>query len=218
MSAATRKTPAVAADTSLTALENLIKAHAEAAQNSTAKWEVEADISDAIKDKRPIVRVQAGRLLRMGRDENGNDLYDPIYKYDDEGIEKFIQKNTDAMLAMWGNGAGGDERRQKILRQHEASVQRKKDELAKVQAERDRIEQESGYAAALAAAKEAASVTYGLEKQITSFVPETLAAAARLAAWIVEGLNEQFPNSLDEDDAIAALSAIAAAGPKGGAA
>lgn len=215
MSAATQKT-AVPADQSLTALEALIKAHAEAAQISGAKWEAAADIEDAIKDRLPIVRVQVGRLLRMQRDDNGQDLYDPIYKYDEDDIEKFVRQHTDAMLGVWARGTNAEKNRETIFQKHRASVQKLTAELAAIQAEHNRIEVESGYAAAREAAKEASRVTYDLEKQITSFVPATLAAASRLAAWIVEGLNEKFPSNLDEDDAIEALSAIAAAGLKGG--
>lgn len=205
-----RQSQAASADASLAELERLIAEHTQAVAADREIWNYSADIIEKIEGKLPHCRVQVGRLLGL-RDDNGNETWTPIYAHSDEDIEKRHEAHLDAMLSMWGRN---DEAAARIREKHDQRVSQKKAELAAVRAERKHIEDESGYTAAMEAARASSAAVRAIEAQIVALVPGTFDAAARKAAWIVHAYNEDEGAYLyDEgDDAlIAALKTIAEA-------
>lgn len=171
--------PAPAADHSLVTLDDLISRHTAAYELDEQLWNRVIKIDDAIGSRRPKVRVQIGRIYR-GRDDCGAEILDPIWGYSAADIDKHQQIHLEADLLLW---RGSNENERKIREKHATRADKKKAELAEIQAEAKRIEDEAGYTAARATAEASAQVESDLKDQIVNFKPETPAAVARLAGW-----------------------------------
>ncbi len=171
---------AVASTTgSLDDLERLIAEHKAAALIDEQLWVRVGEIDDSLPDELPMVRVQIARVL-LGQNLDGSDAYRPIYAYDDKKIDAHIDDHLDAQLSLCG---GNEELKANIRERYAASKARLKQKLADLSAERKKIEDDHGYTAALAAAKAQSDVTRALEGDVMDFVPSSLKAAARQAAW-----------------------------------
>lgn len=192
-------------DSSLAAVEVLIQRHADAVYAGKAAWEAIPSDDDPL---RPCVRVQVGKLLK-GRDDDGNDIFEPIWAYDDKRIEQSVNRHRDAMIGMWGHRPGETEI---LTERYAAKVAEKKAALAALQAEDDRILAEIGYTAAMDKASAALDAVRAIEQEILSFVPGTLAAAARQAEWATAGLADEGDYYLDGADMQKLVASIAAAG------
>jgi hypothetical protein len=161
----------------LATIEGLIAAHAEAMLLNDKLWGRVGDL-----DTVPCAKVEITRRYR-GRDENGAEIFDPIYAYRAADIDERLQPHINAALSVWGRT---DDDKRRIRDQFAACANEKKAELAAAEAECKRQQEASGYAAAAAAAERATETVKEIEAQILSFVPQSLAAAARLAQWGVE--------------------------------
>jgi hypothetical protein len=190
-------------DPSLAAVEALIQRHAGAVNAGKAAWEAIPSDDDP---RRPWVRVQVGRLL-TGRDDDGNDIFEPIWAYSDENIEQLINRSRPASLSI-----GGPERAAAVNERFDARIAAAKAELAALQAEDDRILAQIGYTAATEKASVALDVVRAIEHEILSFVPGTLAAAARQAEWATAGLADDGDYYLDGADMQKLVASISAAG------
>lgn len=203
-------TPRRCLDAALAELERLIAAHVQAVVADREIWNHTADILQKIEGKLPHCRVQVGRLVGQ-RDDDGNETWKPIYSHSDEEIDRFYRQSLDVNLSMWGRN---DEAKARFREKHDQRVSQKKAELAAVRAERKRIEGESGYTAAMDAARASSDAVRAIEAQIVALVPGTLEAAARKAAWIVHAYNEDngaYLYDAGDDALIAALKTIAEA-------
>jgi hypothetical protein len=199
-------------DNSVTALRTLIARYEALCKIADGAWE-KADIIEACEamNSAPRVRVQVGKLLHMTRDENGNDNFDPIYAYSDLEIERKIKPHMDGRLAMcWGPKK--IEQAAAIRAGYAARIQTKKDELAALQAENDRIEIECGYRAAVDEASDASDACRAALQEIVGFLPSSLATAATLAAWIVWAASNDGVLQVGQDEVSTALASIAKAG------
>ncbi len=192
-------------DASLAAVEALIQRHTDAVRAEKAAWD---DVPEDDDPRRQHVRVQVGKLLK-GRDDDGNDIWDPIWAYNDERIEQSINRHRDAMIGMWGHRPGETER---LTDLYATKVTEKKEQLAALRAEDDRILAEIGYTAAEQKASAALDAVRALEHEILSFVPQTLAAAVRQAQWAIAGSEDDGDYYLDGADMQKLVQSIAAAG------
>lgn len=195
------------AGSSLDELNRLIDAHAQAMVVDREKWNHASDADDAIAGKLPICRVQVAKRLGPN-DADGNETWTPIYAHSDEEIDRTYCQRLDTSLNWWGNNGEAVAR---IREKHDQRVSQKKAELAALEAERKRIEDESGHTAMLDAARASSSAVRAIEAAIVALVPDTLEAAIRKAAWIVNAYVEDDDAYLydeGEDALIAALKAI----------
>jgi hypothetical protein len=184
MNAHSTTTAATVASTtgSLEELERLIAEHKAAALIDEQLWVRVGEIDDRLPDDLPIVRVQIGRIL-MGKNLDGSDADKPIYAYDEKKVDADIDHHMEAQLALCGRN---EALIANVRERYAASKARLKQKLADLSAERKRIEDDHGYTAALAAARAQSDVTKALEGRIMDFVPTSIAAAARQAAWALE--------------------------------
>lgn len=187
-------------DPSLAALEALIARHTELIAAADLAWQQVPKIPESVV--LPDARVQVGRRL-LGRDDDGNDVYSPIWAMSDERIEEHYARNRSASLSIYGE-AKADE----INARFDARIAEKKAELAAIDAEIDRISDEWGLTAAEKAAASASEAIFVLEREIKAFRPQSIAAAARLARWAVQSHDYY----LDRDDLIVVLTSIAGLG------
>ncbi|WP_275790471.1 hypothetical protein [Pararhizobium gei] len=202
--------PSVAGDGSMTALRDLMERHKAAAVADDAAWNALADIEgSAAMEACPSVRVQTSRLL-TGRDDAGNDIWEPMYSYSPEEIEKVFRRHLESQLCM-APGERGAPWREKYTASSEARMQAKIDELAALQAEVKRIESECGYTAADEVAGRSADDVKQIERRIVGFVPTTLAEAVALATWVLDA-RERRGSYIEDDDVKSALQSIANAG------
>jgi len=199
-------------DASLTAVEALILAHAEAYEREAVEWNEAADIEEGEAMKGYVVaRVQVSRLLQ-GVDDDGERIYSPIYAYSDEDIERRLEPHLRASLSI----CGPCEKRKQETRAHfDELISAKKAELAVAQAEADRIEEQSGYAAAKRRAELASKVVTDIENAIVSFVPATIRAAAKQATWVFSVFSGEGRGYIGEDELAEAMKSIGSAMSQG---
>lgn len=192
-------------DHSLTAVEALIQRHARAVLAEKAAWD---EVPSDDDPRRPDVRVQISKLLK-GRDADGNDIFEPVWAYDNKRIEQSVNKHRDAVIGMWGHRPGETER---LTELYAAKAAEKIATLAALQAEDDRILAEIGYTAAVDKASAALDAVRALEHEILSFVPQTLSAAVRKAQWAIAGAADDGDYYLDGADMQKLVASIAEVG------
>ena len=197
-----------AAGSSRGELERLIAAHAQATAVDRKRWDRAADISDAIADQLPVCRVQVGRVLRE-RNDDGSDTFTPLYAYTDADIEGRIGPHTEAQASLFG-GPGAEQRSAAFRERQAQSIASKKAALAALNAERQYIEDLTGYTAAMEAARASADNVRAIEAAILALVPDTLEEAAHKAAWVVRLYKDDDSYLADDYEGalVAALSAI----------
>ena len=201
--------PVIAAEnTDLARLNALMDAHAKAIEADTVTWRALGEIEDAMEDF-PIVRVQVGRLFR-GRDDEGNEIHDPIWACNESDIEKRYAQHCDAFLGLSGQN---DTAKAKIKSDYDEIVQRKKDELAAIRAERKKRDDTCGFTDALAAARASSKNVKAIEAEIISLVPDSADVAALMAKWLIAAHANEF-SYVDDEHLMPALSAIAKMSPK----
>ncbi|SDP45988.1 hypothetical protein SAMN05428967_2218 [Phyllobacterium sp. YR620] len=193
----------MAIDPSLNAINALIAAHQAAYAIDEAAWLAVSKIEDseAIRGiKFPSVHV--GRKL-LGRDGHRNDVWEPIYVYSVEDIDYHIDIHLCSALAMCGNREDWKELER---RKYEAKRAEHKANLAIQKAEQKRVEDGSGYTDALEAARATNAEVKKIERAIVAFVPQSLAAAVRLASFACENLDGN--SYFEEKDLLAVLASI----------
>lgn len=199
-------------DASLTAVGALILAHAEAYEREAVEWNKVADIEEGEAMKEYVVaRVQIGRLLQ-GVDDDGERIYSPVYAYSDEDIERRLEPHLSARLSMCGTC---EKRKQEVRAHFDELTSAKKVSLAAAQTEADRIEEQSGYAAAKRRAEAASKVVADIEDAIVNFVPVTIRAAAKQAAWVFSVFSGEGPGYIGEDELAKAMKSIGSAMSQG---
>jgi len=189
------------ADSSLAALCRLLDALVEARAINSFDWDVSAQIENRISHSLPNVRVQVGRVLK-GRDDEGNNIWEPMYAYTPDCIERHYQREEGFCDVLQRKGTPGYQSAVKCIRQQK---QEKLDELAALRAEAKRIEDDAGYTAACDQARATSQVVTAIESDILAFVPGSLAAAARLASWVSSAMEDGF---LNDEGVAAALASI----------
>lgn len=191
---------ATAGDPSLAAIDDLIRRHEEAWKVDNAAWD---DIPDP---ELPLCRIEVARRY-LGRDDNGEELYEPVYLFTEDQIRDSYQRNLKAHLSVWG---GSPEREASIRAKYEKLLQQRLDELAALKAEVKRVEDESGYTGACKKARATAAIVKAIEAEIIAFVPQSLAAATRKVKWVLSVYEEERCYFAD-DDFVDILQSIARA-------
>lgn len=190
------------ADSSLSDVEAVIQRHADAVIAERAAWDAVPSDDDP---RRPHVRVQVGRRL-VGRDNDGTDIWQPVWAHNEKHIDHVYAQNLHAFLS----ATDTPERKAAVTERIEKRAAAKKAELAALRAEDDRILEEIGFTAAEETATAALDAVRAIEHEILSFVPQTLAAAIRQAQWAVAGTDDSSGYFLDGDDMRALVRSIAA--------
>lgn len=197
-------------------LDTLIANHRDAVAIDNQRWDALEKIEEGIAGTRPFCRVQTSRLLGL-RNDDGTDNWTPIYSYTVEAIEKVRDDDIRHLVRFHCWGKGREAQEQQIREKRTAWADGKIAELQALEAERKRIEDESGYTAALASASASADAVRDIERAIVAMVPDTLTAAAKKAGWIVRayrGAGEGGSYLSDIDDVL--LLALETIGPAGG--
>lgn len=198
MAATTIPAPAASCP-SLAKLEEMIACHAEA-------WQADEAAHYAIpEDTGPLPRVQVGR--RLAWDEGGNRLYEPIWAYSAEDIDRQYDRHIESSVALFGRTP---EREAKIRQDYADRIAEKKADLARQEAEAKRYEDASGFTAAQERASAASAAVKAIERKILAFVPTSLQAASRLAQWASETVATE-KGYLYKDDLRVVLQQIASA-------
>ena len=203
--------PMVAEANDLEKLNTLIEAHTKAIEVDIAAWRALADIEAVMEDNRPIARVQIGRLFR-GRDDEGNEISDPIWAYDESDIESGFAEHRNIYMDLF---ARTDTEKAKYKSIFDEKVRLKKDELAAIEAEVKKIDHASGHTEALAAAMATTRDVKTVEAEIISLVPESVDTAALKAKWLISAHASEF-SYVENEHLMPALSAIAEMSPKHG--
>ena len=180
-------------------LTTLFQDHADAMTVDDEAWNRLSELEDSeTMSNQPRRRVQVGRMI-MGRDENGEDVFDPIYCYTEEDIRENFERHLHPLLGV-------------PVPAHMARMEAKLAEFRAIVAERQRIEDDCGYTGATKKAKATAARVKEIEQEILDFVPATLDEAARKAKWLVEQLRSDRTYLHDRDDvAEVVLASIARA-------
>ena len=195
-------------------LNLLFEAHKYAKAKDGETWSHVVEMESLIFGKLPNCRVQVGRILR-GRDDDGNETWTPIYSYSTEDIDSRAESNAETYVRLNARGPNAADIEKAIRKAQAEWAGRKKGELTALQAESKRIEDESGYTAALEDAVAISEYVKNIEAEIVAFVPDTLQMAAEKAAWVIEAFSEEngaYLSDRGEDGLIDALKAIARAG------
>ncbi|MBX4876648.1 hypothetical protein HJA89_27815 [Rhizobium bangladeshense] len=186
-------------------LDTLFSDYEHAIEFHNHAWKAVGDLADS-EDMRaaPAVRIQVGRRV-IGKDEVGNDVFQPIYAHRAEEIEEY-ERTTYAVKMLF---AGHEDAKARVEAWFSRSVSEKVGRLNAVKAETKDIENACGYTAALEIAEGASTKVREIEQAILDFVPATLEDAARKARWIVAELQGDRALMLDRNDiALVALTAI----------
>lgn len=174
-------------DPSLHALETLINRYV------TAEQAMEAALNAVPEIERPPVGVQIGRVF-MGRDaDTMEDVYKPIMAYSEEAIDRAYEKELRAVLSIHGGSATRDAQ---IRQRYADRVAEKKAEIARQQAAVKLVEDEAGYTAAWDGVDTTAEALEALRVEIVNFVPDSLPAVVRKAAWCLEALADPDMNEM----------------------
>lgn len=216
-SSAALAVPAVAAvakpASQLAELDDLIAKHRDALALDGELWDRVCEIDDTLAGRRPLCRVQTGRLLHFGRNDDGSEKWEPIYSYSVEAIEKKRDEDIDN-LTRWHAFGPHAEANAKIIREkRNAWADAKIAELRALEAEAKAVEDDSGYTDAREAARAASFAVREIEKAILDLVPVDLPVAAKKAGWVADlyrsdnFLSDGFDGAL----LLVALDAIAAA-------
>lgn len=158
----------------------LIEAHREAYDVADAAWMRLSELQDATDV--PYPRVQVSRLLK-GRDDDGNDIWDPIYKYDLAGIEAHCVRDRDCLLS-WNSH--WPHKLPAIHENFHKRVARLTADLQAQEAEVERIEAAAGITDARAAARAASDHLADCLARITTHQPASLTEAAEIARYLID--------------------------------
>lgn len=175
-------------DPSLEAIKALIAAHRAAYAIDEATW----DKLSKIDDSEPMCGLKTPRVP-IGKE----------YAYSFPDIDHHIDIHLRSALSMCGSRGDLNELERN---KYEAKRAAHKANLAAQKAEHKRIEDESGYTDALAAARATKADVDKVEQQIVIFVPRSITAAATLASFVCENLEGN--SYLDKKDLLAVLASI----------
>lgn len=171
-------------------LGELLNRHASTLVSYDAAWNRVSEIQDsAAMEASPIVRVQVGRRLK-GRDDNGAEVWDPIYAYSAEQVTKRVESHMEAQLSIFP-GDRNSQTREKIKSGYRERMRQYLNQLDALRAECERIEIECGYTHALQEARANSDELKEIERLIIDFVPKTLGEASLKARWIAQAYDAQ---------------------------
>lgn len=188
-------------------LATLIARHDEARKADELLWNIVSDITDLPQmATRPLIRVQIGRLYH-GRDDGGNDIWEPKYGHNEDAINTQIDQHLEAQLSIMPGDKRQDDR-DRIRAGYEKKRAQLLNELREKQAERQQIEDEAGYTDATEAAKLASDAVRRLESEIVSFVPTTLSEAALKAGFVATVYLDELGYIESPEELVDALAAI----------
>lgn len=189
-------------------LAALFANYAVAVEANTRAWDEHSRI-DGLPElqDRPWPKVQVGRLYK-GRDGEGNEIYNPIYAYRVDDIEKKVQSHLDAALAVHGNGRSAEDRIARIRKSYADKAAEWTAELQGMVDQRKAMEDAAGLTAALEAGNATSAKVREIEQQIIAHVPTTLADVAAIAAWTIKGMSDDAENPLDDDAPLTVLASF----------
>lgn len=191
-------------DTAVT-LSELLAYHDHAVAINNAAWDRTSQMdAEASLAGRPVVRVQVGRL-RVGADTEGKPIHKPIWDYTPEAIAATFDRYLDHALIFYREETPA---RQAVVDRFEADKRAKLDELAALDAERQRVEDECGYSVALAASQATGEYVEQVEQRIIDFRPRCLDDAAHMARWITTCFEEERGYINDEKQLLAMLHSV----------
>lgn len=175
------------ASTQPTNAHSLIEAHRAAVAFSDAKWNDLGDVTEA----NPAVdlmcpKVQYGRLLLAGRNDDGTDNWKPLFAYDEATIDKEINRDRDARMSFWGFGPKGEDRKAEIHANAEARRERLKAELRRQTAEANAAEDACGITAAREIATAASRAATERKDALLAHPCRDMGEVAAVAAYLVE--------------------------------
>lgn len=170
-------------------------------------WDAVAEIDDQAMRSAPREAVQVSRLL-VGRGEDGEKIFKPIFESTEEGVRKHYQE-----LARHARYMLPSPRAEKWLSGRlvgiDDEMHQKLNELEACRAARKRHEDKCGHTAALEAARACAAKVKAVERLIIDYVPANLEEAALKARWLVAKINDDRSYLLDTEgcleDALASI-------------
>lgn len=167
----------------------LIEAHRDAVIASDAVWLTLSQLQDAHPEiSMAIAKVQYGRMLDSGKDENGNDKWKPLYAYDDKEIDAAIDQEMDVKLRIWawGDSPVAIQRRADITARVEERRQRLKADLREQEAATKAAEDACGITSALVVARAASDVVDKRLDALMSYACRDFGEVTAIAAYLVE--------------------------------
>ncbi|KQQ70891.1 hypothetical protein ASF70_18765 [Rhizobium sp. Leaf321] len=194
------------------ALQTMIASYEEAYREDQILWGIPCEIEDlpAMKEK-PRRRVQVGKLI-VGRDDAGNDTFQPIFAYSEAKIREEASRSFDAGVGLFCNPKNTTQMAVRKAK-WDAWADSKIAELATIEAACKEFEDACGYTVALKAAVASSDRVRALENSILEYVPTSLDEAAIKSRWIVQGMNNSRAYFNDREDfAEVAFAAIGRAG------
>lgn len=166
----------------------------------TAARQFVREVQDRYAENHDRQQTAAKRLqdmttrLFMGRDaDTTEDVYKPIMAYSEEAIDRAYEKELRAVLSIHGGSATRDAQ---IRQRYADRVAEKKAEIARQQAAVKLVEDEAGYTAAWDGVDTTAEALEALRVEIVNFVPDSLPAVVRKAAWCLEALADPDMNEM----------------------
>lgn len=193
-------------------LADLFEAYRRAIDEDKLAWDEISRLDELpeLKD-RPWPKVQVGRLIK-GRNDDGTEIFDPIFAYNAADIEKKIETHRAARLSFEGTGPGSEERRKKVHEFYASMIANKEAELQALVDQRRKMEDAAGFTAAMEVANETCAKVKALEAKIIGYVALTIADAAAIAAWVIAGMADDALGYLSDAAPIDALKSLAKAG------
>jgi hypothetical protein len=191
----------------LATIEDLIATLAKAYAENSKLWEIAGAL-----DTEPPCKVQVSRLY-CGRDDEGNEQFNPVYAYSAEQIASCYDRHMNALLSINSHGPNGEAAARKIRENIAARIKEKQKELTALNAAKESREIASGYRSAMDAVNASTDVVQSIEAQILGFVPQSMEVASRLARWAAETYRTDRHCLFDPEDLLTtALNSIGKAG------
>lgn len=192
--------PAMAIQIAPSGLTARIKAHRNAVAIADERWDAFSVVSEA----NPGValrsaKVQIGRLLLGGKDDDGNDRWKPMYAFTDKDIDKVVDRDK-ALKLSWSdfqiarNPSVGDQ----IAQAAEDRRARLKADLLAQQEDIRRAEDACGITAAHEAALAASAVVAGCLEAILLHKPASLLEVTQAAEYLVD-CNDRGVEGFDDE-------------------
>jgi hypothetical protein len=192
-----------------TGMSVLIAKHKAAIELDKAAWEGVSDLDDILPE-RPTAKVQTARTYQ-GRNNNGVEVFSPSFSWTEEDIRRVYERHDN-----WAPGRmfhGPQSWVAEKRAQHYQQMEEKIRELQTIKAERQRIEDEFGYTAALTEARRLSDIVKGIEAEIITYVPKTFQEAIDKANWCVWAAEDDYCYLYDGDNLSGVLAdALAAIG------
>jgi hypothetical protein len=192
-----------------TKLDDLINSHHAAILHDRAAWDAVSDLDECeAMLNRPTARVQTSRLI-IGRDDNGAEVFKPLYSYSEQDIRALFLKNDH-----WQPGRMLHGREEQLRDRRAAYYKRMEDHIAalrEIEDERQRIEDQCGYTVTLREARRTSEGVRMIEAEIVGYVPASFDDAIKKANWCVWAASDDHCYLYDTDNMCAVLTAALAA-------